>query len=221
MAITKKSILPVILSLSDTDKEKFCCGMLDLPFRAEDIGIWYSIFAALFDIAENYATNRNNAILEMITKITTLPEIKFKSTVRKYQKNLKKSSEDDSLEELIVLPPQPNKVPCLDEVALKVNQLQVVSEFSLNNGVVFDLSLNREKFNLNWETITSFINDYFKLEGNDQKLLQSFVSSCNSVKKKVFAFGKKLQRKTKLLTITIHSSYKIEKERSGATPRKS
>ena len=193
VAMTKQSILPVILSLSDTDKEKFCCGMLDLPFPAEDIGIWYSIFAALFDIAENYATNRNNAILEMITKITTLPEIKFKSTVRKYQKNLKKSSEDDSLEELIVLPPQPNKVPCLDEAALKVNQLKVVSEFSLNNGVVFDLSLNREKFNLNWETITSFINDYFKLEGNDQKLLQSFVSSCISVKKKVFAFGKKLQ----------------------------
>ena len=65
-----------------------------------------------------------------------------------------------------------------------------MSEFSLTNGVVFDLSLNREKFNLNWETITSFINDYFKLEGNDQVLLQSFVSSCNSIKKKVAAFGK-------------------------------
>ena len=48
--------------------------MLDLPFPAEDIGIRYSIFAALFDIAENYATSRNNAILEMITKITTFPE---------------------------------------------------------------------------------------------------------------------------------------------------
>ena len=129
----------------------------------------------------------------MITKITTLPDINIKSTVRKYQKNLKKTSQDDSLEELIVLPPQPNKFPCLDEAPLKVGQLKVVAEFSLNNGVVFDLSLNREKFNLNWETITSFINDYFKLEGNDQKLLQSFVSSCNSVKKKVFAFGKKLQ----------------------------
>ena len=193
VAMTKKSILSVILSLSDTVKEKFCCGMLDLPFPAEDIGIRYSIFAALFDIAENYATNRNNAILEMITKITTLPDINIKSTVRKYQKNLKKTSEDDSLEELIVLPPQPNKFPCLDEAALKVGQLKVVSEFSLNNGVVFDLSLNHEKLNLNWETITSFINDYFKLEGNDQKLLESFVSSCNSVKKKVFAFGKKLQ----------------------------
>ena len=104
---------------------------------------------------------------------------------------------------------------------MKVGQLKVVSEFSLNNGVVFDLSLNHEKLNLNWETITSFINDYFKLEGNDQKLLESFVSSCNSVKKKVFAFGKKLRLKTKLLAITIYSSYKIEKERSGGTPRKS
>ena len=43
---------------------------------------------------------------------------------------------------------------------------------------------------MNQETITSFINDYFKLEGNDQVLLQSFVSSCNSIKKKVSAFGK-------------------------------
>ena len=74
VAITKKSILSVILSLPDSDKEKFCCEMLDLPFPAQDIGIRYSIFAALFDIAENYATSRNNAILEMITKITTFPE---------------------------------------------------------------------------------------------------------------------------------------------------
>ena len=29
-AMTNKSIHSVILSLSDTDKEKFCCGMLDL-----------------------------------------------------------------------------------------------------------------------------------------------------------------------------------------------
>ena len=89
MAMTNKSIHSVILSLSDTDKEKFCCGMLDLPFPAEDIGISYSLFAALFDIAENYATNRNNAILEMIRKITTLPDINIKSTVRKYKKKLK------------------------------------------------------------------------------------------------------------------------------------
>ena len=43
---------------------------------------------------------------------------------------------------------------------------------------------------MNQETITSFINDYFKLEGNDQVLLQSFVSSCNSIKKKLSALGK-------------------------------
>ena len=53
-----------------------------------------------------------------------------------------------------------------------------------------DLSLNCEKFNLNQETITSFINDYFELEGNDQVLLQSFVSSCNSIKKKLSALRK-------------------------------
>ena len=94
------------------------------------------------------------------------------------------------MEELIILLPQPNKFPFLDEAALKVGQLKVVSEFSLTNGVVLDLSLNHEKFNLNWETITSFINDYFKLEGNDQVLLQSFVSSCNPIKKKVSVFGK-------------------------------
>ena len=86
MAMTKKSILSVILSLSDTDKEKFCRGMLDLSFPAEDIGISYSVYGVLFDIAENYATNRNNAILEMIRKITTFPEINIKSTVRKHQK---------------------------------------------------------------------------------------------------------------------------------------
>ena len=73
---------------------------------------------------------------------------------------------------------------------MKVGQLKVVSEFSLTNGVVFELSLNREKFHLNWETLTSFINDYFKLQGSDQVLLQSFVSSCNAIKKKVSAFGK-------------------------------
>ena len=60
----------------------------------------------------------------------------------------------------------------------------------MTNGVVFDLSLYREKFHLNWESITSFINNCFQLEGNDQVLLQSFVSSYNSVKKKVSAFGK-------------------------------
>ena len=60
----------------------------------------------------------------------------------------------------------------LDQAALKVARLKVVSEFSLTNGVVFDLSLNREKFHLNWETITSFINDCFKLEGHDQVLLE-------------------------------------------------
>ena len=137
--------------------------MLDLPCPAEDIGISYSVFGALFDIAEKYATNRNNAILEMVRKITTLPDINIKSTVRKYQKKFKKpSAADDSLEELIILPPQPNKFPFLDEAALKDGQLKVLSEFSLTNGVVFDLSLNREKFNLNWETITSFINDYFE-----------------------------------------------------------
>ena len=91
IAFTNKSILSVILSLSDTDKEIFCRGMLDLPFPAEDIGISYSVFGALFDIAEKYATNRNNAILEMVRKITTLPNINIKSTVRKYQKNFKKT----------------------------------------------------------------------------------------------------------------------------------
>ena len=66
---------------------------------------------------------------------------------------------------MIILPPQPNKFPFFDEAAsLKVGQLKVVSEFFLTNRVVFDLSLNREKFNLNWETITSFINDNFKLD---------------------------------------------------------
>ena len=60
--------------------------MLGLPFPAKDIGISYSSFGALFDIAENYATNRNNAILEMIRKIKTLPDININSTVRKYQK---------------------------------------------------------------------------------------------------------------------------------------
>ena len=92
MAMTNKSIHSVILSLWDTDKEKFCCGMLDLPLPAEDIGINYSVFGALFDITENYATNKNNAILEMIRKITTLPDINVKSTVRKYQKKKKKKN---------------------------------------------------------------------------------------------------------------------------------
>ena len=96
----------------------------------------------------------------------------------------------DSLRELIILPPQPNKFPFLEKAALKVGQLKVVSEFSWTNWVACDLSLNHEKFNLNQETITSFINDYFKLEGNDQVLLQSFVSSCNSIKKKLSALGK-------------------------------
>ena len=62
--------------------------MLDLSFPAEDIGISYSVFEALFDIAENYANNRNIAILEMVGKITTFPDINIKSTVRKYQKKI-------------------------------------------------------------------------------------------------------------------------------------
>ena len=103
----------------------------------------------------------------MIRKIKTLPDININSTVRKYQKVPKKPSADDSLDELIILPPQPNKFPFLNEATLKVGQLKVASEFSLINGVVFELSLNHEKFHLNWETLTSFINDYFKLEGND------------------------------------------------------
>ena len=56
--MTCKSIHSVILSLSDIEKEKFCHGVLDLPFPAEDISISYSVFGVLFDIAENYATNR-------------------------------------------------------------------------------------------------------------------------------------------------------------------
>ena len=116
--ITNKSVHSVILSLSNTEKEKLCCGMLDLPFPAEDIGISYSVFGALFDIAENYATNRNNAIFEMIRKY--LPDINIKSIVRKYQQQPKKKpSADNSLEELIILPPQSNKLPFLDEAVLK------------------------------------------------------------------------------------------------------
>ena len=87
--ITNKSVHSVILSLSNTEKEKFCCGMLDLPFPAEDIGISYSVFGALFNIAENYATNRNNAIFKMIRKY--LPDINIKSTVRKYLQQPKKN----------------------------------------------------------------------------------------------------------------------------------
>ena len=93
--MTNKSIHSVILSLSDTEKEKFCRGMLDLPFPVEDIGISYSVFGALFDIAENYATDRNNAILKMITKIKTFPDINIKSAVLKYLKKIKKTSADD------------------------------------------------------------------------------------------------------------------------------
>ena len=145
------------MSLSDTEKEMFCRGVLDLLFPAEDIGISYSVFGALFHIAENFATNKNNAILEMIKKIITLPDINIKSSVRKYQKKLKPSAEDPLAEELIILPPSSKQIPFLDEAALKTGQLKVVSKFSLTNGVVFDLSLYREKFHLNWESINNFL----------------------------------------------------------------
>ena len=78
---------PVILSLSATERKMFCCGMLYLPFPAEVIGMNYSVFGTLFDITENYATNRNNVILNMIRKIATFPDISIKSTVKKYKKN--------------------------------------------------------------------------------------------------------------------------------------
>ena len=35
--MTNKSTHSAILSLPDTEKEKFCRGVLDLPFPAEDI----------------------------------------------------------------------------------------------------------------------------------------------------------------------------------------
>ena len=60
--------------------------------------------------------------------------------------------------------------------------------FFLTNRIVFDLFLNHEEFDLNWETVTSFINDYFKFDG--KVLSQSFVSSCNVIKKKISGFGK-------------------------------
>ena len=63
--MTNKSIHSVILNLSDTEKEKFFVMVLD----------------------ENYGTNRNNAILEMIRKITTLLDINIQSLNRKYQKS--------------------------------------------------------------------------------------------------------------------------------------
>ena len=78
---------PVILSLSDTERKMFCCWMLYLPFPAEVIGMNCSVFGILFDITENYATNRNNVTLNMIRKIATFPDISIKSTVKKYKKN--------------------------------------------------------------------------------------------------------------------------------------
>lgn len=77
---------PVILSLSDTERKMFCCGMLYLPFPAEVIGMNCSVFGTLFDITENYATNRNNVILEMIRKVTTLPDLNFQSLVGEYER---------------------------------------------------------------------------------------------------------------------------------------
>ena len=120
MVMTKKSILSVILSPLDFDKEKFCCGKLDLPFPAEDIGISYSVFGALL------------ILLKIMPPIEIMP----------YWKWFGKSQ------------------PCL----------------TLTLTLTFRWSLNHEKFNLNWEVIISFINGYFKLEGYDQVLLQSFVS---------------------------------------------
>ena len=82
---TTETVLQRLHALTENGKELFCCGELKI---ADECEISIKLFEELFDIAENYASNRNIALQRMLPCINRNfnLDINVQNTVKKLRK---------------------------------------------------------------------------------------------------------------------------------------
>ena len=175
----------------------------DFPANQE---ISCNLFTVLLDIAGNFATNRNEAIQNMLRQINhNIENINVSGLVKKYNNRLKKlnkltseKEKEELLNSSINEMKNNTKFPFLDETYLGQVVLKEIKEFKLTNGIFYDICLAREKFNITWETLSQFVMKKLNCLGvSPQSLSPTFINLKNKVQN--LSKARKLAEKEKFL----------------------
>ena len=76
------------------------------------------------------------------------------------------------------------KFPFFDEAYLRQGVFKEIQEFTLTNGIFYDICLAREKFNITWDTLCQFIMKKLNCSGVlPQSLYPTFINLRNKVQK--------------------------------------
>ena len=188
-------------------KKEFCLEKCDLDFPANQ-EIFYNLFTILLDIAANLATNRNEAIQNMLGQINCdIGNINVSGLVKKYNNRLKKlykltseSEKQQLLNTSIIEMKNNTKFPFLYEAYLRQDVLKEIKEFKLTNGIFYDICLALEKCNITWDTICQLIMKKLNCSGVlPQSLSPTFINL------KIFPKHESLQKKN--IFYLSHSSH--------------
>ena len=168
----------------------------DLDFLANQ-EIFYNLFTILLDIAANLATNRNEAIQNMLGQINCdIGNINVSGLVKKYNNRLKKLQ---LLNTSIIEMKSNTKFPFLNEAYLRQGVLKEIKEFKLTNGIFYDICLALEKCNITWDTICQLIMKKLNCSGVlPQSLSPTFIDLKNKVQK--LSKARKLAEKENFLS---------------------
>ena len=154
----------------------------DFPVNQE---ISCNLFTVLLDISANVATNRNEAIQNMLMQINCeIGNINVSGLVKKHNNRLKKlnkltsESEKQQLSNTSIIKMKNNhKFPFPDEAYLTQGVLKEIKEFKLTNGTVYDIYLAREKFNITWDALCQFMMNKLNCSGVlPQSLFPTFIN---------------------------------------------
>ena len=198
-------IVKLLSSLSDEQKE-FCLEKCDFDFPTSQ-EISCNLFTVLLDIAVNFATNRNEAIQNMLRQINCeIGNINVSGLVKKYNNRLKKlnkltsKSEKQQLLNTSVIEMKNNtKFSSFDEAYLRQGVLKEIKEFKLTNGIFYDICLAWEEFNITWDTLCQFIIKKLNCSGMlPQSLSPTFINLRNKVQK--LSKARKLAEKENVLS---------------------
>ena len=205
-------------------KKEFCLEKCDLDFLANQ-EIFYNLFTILLDIAANLATNRNEAIQNMLGQINCdIGNINVSGLVKKYNNRLKKlykltseSEKQQLLNTSIIEMKNNTKFPFLYEAYLRQGVLKEIKEFKLTNGIFYDICLALEKCNITWDTICQLIMKKLNCSGVlPQSLSPTFINLKNKVQK--LSKARKLAEKENFLSEPfLPSQPKIGFERETAS----
>ena len=222
MEVHSKSNLILLNELSETQLVDICRGSLDsLELSASSVNV--EIFRKMIEIAETYAPNRDQALLNMLCNINPMFESyipgDMSNFARKYNRIIKKvvkekadTSKREILEgEIISICSTWSMLEKYSDVEkLKDGVVECVdaSGFEVTNEIFIKLGEFKQKYSaLTWRSLTSWASEYFKIA----RPLEASVSSEFSrlIRERYKLRSNKLARATMLSQVYVFPVPKI------------